>query len=387
MTARLALAILAVVLATAVAGAGGAEVEAERGYRAAGELAAAGERARAIDAFEVVGALRPVNRWTDNAWSEAARLAEQAREFARARRALEQVLATSEDVRMLDRARGALERLDAMTAGGADDAVAAEHERLVARVHGGGDPREALAALAALVRAHPAYPRATAVRLALAQGHERDGAGDEAMVWAQEAYARARPEERMRAGADLVRVAIRIGELDAAGAALDDLAARPGADRATIAELRDDLAVAQRRAWIRIALGIALGIVAIGAVVALRIACGRWGAAARALAAPPIEVLYSVPIALTLVVVAHTGNVLVAAAVRAIAVAGVAIAWLSGAVLEAYRRRDGRITPLRAAVHAVVVTLAVVASAYLAVDHHRMIDLVTETWRSGPAQR
>ncbi|MCW5809229.1 MAG: hypothetical protein KIT31_43145, partial [Deltaproteobacteria bacterium] len=73
MTARLALAILAVVLATAVAGAGGAEVEAERGYRAAGELAAAGERARAIDAFEVVGALRPVNRWTDNAWSEAAR--------------------------------------------------------------------------------------------------------------------------------------------------------------------------------------------------------------------------------------------------------------------------------------------------------------------------
>jgi uncharacterized phage-associated protein len=38
-------------------------------------------------------------------------------------------------------------------------------------------------------------------------------------------------------------------------------------------------------------------------------------------------------------------------------------------------------------VHALAAVAAVIAAAYLAVDHHRLIDLVVETWRSGPSPR
>jgi hypothetical protein len=86
-------------------------------------------------------------------------------------------------------------------------------------------------------------------------------------------------------------------------------------------------------------------------------------------------------------VVARTGNPLVADAVAAIAGVGIAVAWLSGALLEAARARRGGLTALRSVVQAVLAAVAVFAASYLAVDRDRMIDLVVETWKHGPAPR
>ena len=118
------------------------------------------DAAGALADLEALGARRPLTRWSDNAWSEAARLAEATGDFSRARRALEQVIAIDQDAALVRRARATIDRLTANTGGGHWDAIARDHERLVSAIFGGGDPHAALAELAALVRANPAYPRA-----------------------------------------------------------------------------------------------------------------------------------------------------------------------------------------------------------------------------------
>jgi len=50
-----------------------------------------------IDALEKLGAERPTSVWTDDAWTEAAQLAERQHDLARAKRDLEQAIAISTD--------------------------------------------------------------------------------------------------------------------------------------------------------------------------------------------------------------------------------------------------------------------------------------------------
>jgi hypothetical protein len=362
------------------------EAAAERAFQAAVTRAAAGDPA-AIDLFEALAAERPITRWTDNAYAEAARLAERAGDFPRVRRNLGQVVAVGTDGALVERARAALDRLAGETGGGRWDAVAREHDRLLADAMGGGDPRAALVALEELVRASPGYPRATMLRLAIAAGWEREGRGARAIAQLRAALAGAPVAERSRAGLELARALIRQRELGEAAAVLDALEAGAGADRAAIAKVRESLVSAERRAYLRGALWIALAVIGLCAALALRRDAGSWRAAARRLARPPIEVLFLVPIGAVLAVVARTGNPLVADAVAAIAGVGIAVAWLSGALLEAARARRGAVTAPRALLQAALAAVAVFAASYLAVDRDRMIDLVVETWNHGPAPR
>jgi hypothetical protein len=85
--------------------------------------------------------------------------------------------------------------------------------------------------------------------------------------------------------------------------------------------------------------------------------------------------------------VAYTGNPLVADAVAAIFGVGIAVAWISGALLEAARARRGAVGAPRALLQAALAAAAVAGAAYLAVDRDRMIDLIAETWEHGPAAR
>ena len=119
------------------------------------------------------------------------------------------------------------------------------------------------------------------------------------------------------------------------------------------------------------------------ALLAGRLASGSWRELGRALAKPPIEALFVVPIAAVLAAVAATGNPLVARAVLVIALAGAIVTWISGAILERVRKLR-RVTWQRATLHAGLAALAVVAATYIAVDHGRTIDQIVETWRSGP---
>lgn len=388
--ARLAAVVLALAALAAVARAAGAgeadEAASGRAFQAAVAHAATGGP-DAIARFEALAAARPITRWTDNAYAEAARLAEQAGDFERARRNLAQVIALGTDDALVARARAALGRLAAATGGGRWDAVAREHDRLLAAANAGGDPRAALEALEALVRASPGYPRATMLRLAVGRGWEREGEAARGIAELRAALARAPAAERDLAGLALARALIRRRQLGEAAVVLDGLAAAPGADLPAIGKVREALAVAEGRARLRVALWIALALIAAGAAAALRRDAGSWRAAARRLARPPVEVAFLVPIGCVLALVARTGNPLIANAVAAIFGVGIAVAWISGAVIEAARARRGAVGAPRAVAQAVLAAVAVAAAAYLAVDRDRMIDLVVETWEHGPSPR
>lgn len=367
-----ALAVVALVLCARVAVANvpdAATAQADRTFKAA---LAAGD----IDALERLGAERPITRWTDDAWSEAARLAVRANDFARARRALEQVISNGTDAMLVRRARAELVRLTAMAgASGEWSAVAAVHERLVPALHAGGDPIPKLRELEQLVRANPGYPRNAIVMLAIASGWEREGEGDRAIDWLRQARGSARdPIDRLRVDAELVRTLIRVGELDAANVEL----ARLREPRMLVAELQRELDEARQRRRIRwVMLGV-LTLLAAAAVAMLRRAAGSWRAVPRRLARPPAEALFLVPVAIVLIVIAYTGNPLVARAVRTIVIAGVVASWISGTILG----RDP--VPLRRALlHALAAVIAVGAATYLAVDTGQLIDFVLETWRAG----
>ena len=129
-----------------------------------------------------------------------------------------------------------------------------------------------------------------------------------------------------------------------------------------------------------------LGLGALAAAARRQLArrdAGSWRAALRRLVHPPVEVAFFVPIALVLVLVASTGNPLVARAVRGIALGGAMIAWVSGALLDGARPLRAR----RVALHALLAICAAAAACYLAIDRDRMLDLVAETWREGPQRR
>ena len=352
------------------------EADADRAFREASARAAAGDES-AIDAFERLGAAAPPTRWSDDAWSEAARLSERARDLPRARRAYERVIAIGGDAALVRRAKAALARIAAATGGGAWDAIAREHERLVGDAFDGGDPRDALEQLEALVRANPGYPRATSVWLVLAQAWEREGDADRALALLEDALAKS-DEQRLRIA--LVRVATRRGELAIAEAELARVS-----DRAVAGELRERLDIARGRAWIRRALWLVLALAALGAAVLARHAAGSWRAAGRAFAKPPVEALFLLPVGAVLVIVAQTGNPLVAKALLGITIAGIAVAWISGALFELQRAKG--LTRGRVIVQAVLAVGVIAAAAYLAVDRDRMLDLVEETLEHGPIPR
>lgn len=384
MTARAACVLLGVLALAAAVGPARADLPPESPELiAALQQAVAGDPA-GIDRLEALAARRPITRWTDNAYAEAARFAEQAGDFERARRNYAQVVAVGTDDALVARARAALARLAGVTGGGRWDAVVRAHDRLLAEASAGGDPRAALEALEALAREHPGYPRATLLRLAIGRAWEREGDAARAIAQLRAALAGARAAERTHAGLELARTLIRQRELGEAAAVLEALAAAPGADRAAIGKVRDLLAVAERRASLRLAVWIALAAIAAAAALALRRDAGAWRAAARRLARPPIEVLFLAPIAAVLAIVARTGNPLVADAVAAIFGVGLAVAWLSGALLDAARARRGAVGAPRAVIQAALAVVAITGAAYLAVDRDRMIDLIAETWEHGP---
>lgn len=342
--------------------------------------AAAGDPT-ALDALEALGNARPISQVTDDAWRSAAQLAERRADYARARRALEQVLATTTDERVAQRARADLQRLSMLAgAGGEWDATATEHDRLLQRIRAPGDPTPALRELEALVRSHPRYPRAAMAMLALAQGWEQTGETDRALRWLHEAAMSAGSlVDRTRAIAELARAQIRHADFDAARMSIARVS-----DPMLATRLRDSLATAQLRRVIRWIVTAMLALLAGLVAVTLRRREGSWRAALRAVARPPTEVLFLAPVGVVFAVVAETGNPIVARAVWAIVGAGTLVAWLSGALLDG---RRGHLRARMLVAHAVLAAIAVLAAVYLVVDRDHMIDLIVETWRGGPAMR
>jgi hypothetical protein len=355
-------------------------VDAERTFR---DASARGD----ITALEQLGAQRPLTRWSDDAWAEAARLAIRANDFARARTDLEHVIAMAPeleaagagDSQLVRRARNDLARIASFAGSGGEwTAVAEEHERLAPGLQRSGDPKPALRELERLVRDHPGYPRAAMLMVAIAGGWEREGERDRAIAWLRQAQTLATERnDKQRIAAELVRTLIRADHLDAAERELTLLAreASPG----VVANLRNTLSRAELRRTVRWLMWAVLVALAIAAAVTLRRAAGSWHAALRRLARPPMEALFLVPIGAVVVGFSLTGNPLIARTVLAIMIAGIVTSWLSGAILDARARPRLR----RAAVHAALAMIAILASVYLAVDRGHVIDFIIETWHQG----
>lgn len=310
-----------------------------------------------IDALEKLGAERPVSAWTDDAWIEAARLAERSRDLTRAKRDLEQAIAISSDPVLVQRAKNDLARITEL----ADwTAVTAEQERLLPTINNPGDPRAALAQLEQLVRANPRYPRAAMLMVQIATAWVREGETERALDWLVKARAAATtPADRLHANVEYVRMLTRTDHLREAEYELARLDASP-LMRAGLRQQLDDATLRRQIRWFMQGV---LGLLALIAAWALR---GRY----RRLLRPPTEVIYMLPIGAVLAVVSATGNPLVARAIRWIVVAGIVIAWVSGSI-ETKRRW---LTVLLA-------VIAVIAALYIAVDHGPLIELLRETWR------
>ncbi len=340
-----------------------------------------------VAGLESLGGERALSRWSDDALLEAALLAVRANDFPRARRDLEAALAIVlelqqlgvGDARLARRVRTELARLGGVAGNeGQWDDVAAEHERLAPLLGAPGDPHATLEALERLVTANPSYPRATSLMVSLGRAWEREGDSERALRWLRAAFAASTtPGDRLRAHAELVRTLTRTGELSVAQQELAALAR--STSPSLVAALRKDLERAELRRAIRWTMRGVLALLAAVAFVSLRRAAGSSLLAVRRLVRPPSEALFIVPLAVILVVVAYTGNPLVARAVRTIAVAGVAASWMSGAILEG----RPRVTLRRMLAHAGLAIVAIVAATYLAVDDGHLINFVIETWQAG----
>ncbi|HET9625021.1 MAG TPA: hypothetical protein VFP84_26820, partial [Kofleriaceae bacterium] len=152
------------------------------------------------------------------------------------------------------------------------------------------------------------------------------------------------------------------------------------ADRAT----RDDLRRLAARGQLRDRAAIAAYLVVLAAAAIFAGALARTARrAGRAALRPPIEVIFLAPITAVLIGVALTTHRAIAAAVATISLGGLALAYLSGAQLEAVRRL-GRARRLRTAGHLALCLLAVAALVYIALTRDNLIDTLRETVRFGP---
>ena len=309
-----------------------------------------------IDALEQLGAERPITPWSDDAWIEAAQLAERSRDLTRAKRDLEQAIAISTDAVLVQRAKNDLARISGL----ADwTAVTAEHERLLPTINNAGDPRAALGQLEQLVRENPRYPRAAMLMAQIATAWAREGDSERALDWLIKARTTAvTPTDRLHTNIEYVRMLIRVDHLDDAEGELARLDASP----LMRASLREQLRDARLRRQVRWAMYGVLVVLAGFAAWSLR---GRY----RKLLRPPLEVIYMLPIGLVLSVVSATGNPLVARAIRWIVISGIAIAWVAGTIDK------------RRWLTVVLAIFAVGAATYIAVDHGPLIELLRETWR------
>ena len=186
-------------------------------------------------------------------------------------------------------------------------------------------------------------------------------------------------EAALRGGAGC---AIEARNWGLAEALANRLPAVDAAARRVREELLASVAQGRRRsrwyvaAWIAIAGALVAMVASLAEAVARRPRGAR-----RAALRPPVEVVFLAPVALVLVGVAFTAHRLIAPAVAAIAVGGLALSWLSGAALEAVA---GRAHKARSLAQVVVCLVGVAGVVYVALTREDLLDTVIETVRFGP---
>ncbi|MEZ4364916.1 MAG: hypothetical protein R2939_01350 [Kofleriaceae bacterium] len=340
--------------------------------------------AAGVAALEAFAATRPTSPLAPEAGLAAARASEERLlDPAAARRRYAAVVAGWPDARA---AVAAGRRLATLAIELGDDPAAAEFAAAFARLRrsAGARPTAAEEAEAARLAAAP-WPGALDVGLWHVEQLRRADRLAEATALAaalrQRFAGAARVDELTRAAAQLALARRAWSE---AAALADVLPAGSPGEQALRAELA--AAVARGRQldrWRRAAMLVAaLGLLALTASL-LHAAGDRRGLVAAL--RPPLELWYVAPVLGLLVVAAATGFPDLGHAVAWIAAAGLGVTYLSGAALDAARRR-GRHDRRRVLVHAVAAPAVVLALAAVALLDAQLVDVLLETLRAGPAR-
>jgi tetratricopeptide (TPR) repeat protein len=242
--------------------------------------------------------------------------------------------------------------------------------------------RESIALTEALLRDFPDWVGAPTVALWLAEVDLRAGRYDSAMRrYAAAAERYPASEARFDALLGAGDAALRLGRTSDAEGYYRRLETRGDPGRETLKrEALSALEEARGRSrlgWLAGILALAGFLVLAGSLITATRSVER---AARALWPPPGEVLYLAPVAAFLSIASFTGYAGLGPAVTCVSLAGVAVAWLSGAGLAV---RAGRAA---AAVigHAFLAIVIVLAVTYLSLLRFELLDAVLETLRYGP---
>jgi hypothetical protein len=330
------------------------------------------------DAAAAAAALRRVadgtDAFADDALAELARLyEEQLGEPVKALAAWDEILRRFPDSRMATRAdKRAAALRESLGPGNASAAAVAEWQRIL-HAFGTVPHAESVAHADALVRDHPDFPAAAQAAFWAGTVVELDGdlAGAEAR-WRAVADRWPTSDAARRAERRIGDLLLDRGDLDGAEVAY----------RAAGGDAGAKLAAARWRARAVVLAWIVLVALAAGAIVDARRLAGTWRGAGAALARPPSEALYLLPVAIGLVAAGYSENWAIAHALAFMCAGGLALAWLSGALLEA-ARRNGGLRGARVAAHIAAAVVAVGAICYLAVTRERLVDMLIETIRFG----
>lgn len=268
--------------------------------------------------------------------------------------------------------------------GGQSDAALARFTEIL---HGysADDEAASIAAVEALLAAHPTWSGTPRALLWLAEIHRRAGRTEDALArYLQAARDWPDSEENAHAWRGAGDMAARLDRFDQALAYYHRMpVAVPAQQRS-----RDDaLAALARDRWrarLFTACFALVAVVCFGLLASLRHAAGSARASLRALARAPTEALYMLPIAALLLAVSFTGHEAIAPAVAIMCGGALALAWLSGAALDCARARGAGRHRLRVLAHTAAVSLAVLALCYIAVQRGHLVDMLLETVRFGP---
>lgn len=341
----------------------------------AAQVASAQTAAQRLDRQRAEDALRAARERPERAAEElaaAATLFEQRLgEPVRAAELYRQVVALEPGGALAERARRRLDYLAPLVEG---DPEVRKAWMAILGDEGSEPPATTVARAEALIAAHPQWPGVAHVLAWL--GNEAHGAGD----WdrAREHYRLAleratSAELRRTIHRSQVELALSGGDAAEADAALAQLRAL-GELGVGERPLRDRVELERRRAlWLRAALvgGAAALAVLLASVVT---GAGSLRAVAAALRRPPAELIYLAPVAALIVGLAALRFRDVAPAVAAMAAAGLAFTWLSGAGLRLHppSRR-------RALVHALAAAVGVCAVVYLILHQAVLLDDLLDT--------
>jgi hypothetical protein len=262
--------------------------------------------------------------------------------------------------------------------------TAAPEAKLFAQLHVDADhlPSDEVARRAEALVAS-AWPGAPDVALWLAEYYRRTQQFADAdaryttVIAKWPGSAQARAAARARAGN-----ALDAHDWDRAEELANALRTTESSDDVIRAELLRAAARGRWRARVYTESWLALALV-LAALAASLVEASLRGGARRPALRPPVEVMFLGPISAVIVVASFTAHQSIAPAVLRISIAGVVLAWLSGATLDLLRTR-GRQVRARAIAHVLACAIAVVAVAYIALTHDNLIDLLAETVRFGP---